>query len=482
MGTILQSLAQRVDGLLLFESFESSNFMLDQGWTLLNGAPAQSNNVSKDSLFSLALDSTCALIQNAPGGNFSFAAAWFYDDATQITAQCIPALMVKDSGNTAIVGLGINNAVSTTFYCALTSAGNWIATAIPRVTGWHRFSVGQVQANDSNLRLFIDNIDTGFSIVSSSVLNEIQVGCQANTGDGFGYFDLVQICLSSAISIQNLTDPQGATIICPGSVPQALSSSGAAVIYAPFLDFPVTAYLVVNAVVQVGSQDFPGAPIYQSDIMEFSGGDTWFLNRFRFGRRPSSITPQPMSSRNDLLAVDGQKQSAFFYDNDIVTLMFSDLTEDLKNQLLAWWNSAKRGEVFSVSVEENDIYLDFTQGAVSAFPIGQLLLAYPPPGPGAPLTVQSADGTIKENVVAGSSSYDPVGGLWTLNLQAPQSQAVAAGLQVRALYHWPFCTANQKQLQVTPSNVKVKRWHVQISFQEQIQDQDWMSFYAGIGI
>lgn len=471
-GTVLQSLAQRQDGLMLLESFESANFISDQAWVLLNGTVTRDNSVAKDALYSLKMDSTCPLIQNQPGGYTKYAVSWFYDEATFTTQLCNPAMVLSDSVSGATVGIGVNNAKDSAHYCIELAPGVWVPTAIARSTGWHRFSMSP-DAN-GNPHLFVDNLDTSFGLGAATFFDTIKLGCQANTGDGFGWFDLVALCSSSTLTVYNLTDPQGLVLVCAGMVPQANSAAGVAVLDMSQTDVPLDGYLVVTN--PLGN----GAPVYQSDIQNFSAGDIYFLNQFRFGRRPTSLSIQPTQSRTDTMAVDGPRQSVFFYDADKVSLSFNDITEDLANQLRSWFTTAKRGETFSVCVEESDFYVDFTQQIVTAFPTGQLVVAYAPPGKGKWLVVQSLDGTIKETVQIASSSYSVATGLWTITLVNPQSEAVQAGMQVRALRCWPFCMVTEKMLNIVLSNAKVKRWTVQINFMELIQNQDFMDFYAGL--
>ena len=475
MGTILQSLAQRQDGLLLLESFESPDFTLDQGWSVLNGVPSISANATKDGLYSLILDSTCPLIQNGLSSHFKYAAVWFFDDVTKTTQGATPAMVLRDSNTGLTFGVGVNNACSTDHYSVLQDSGAWIATGIPRSAGWHRLSMSP--GSNGLPRMWIDGTDTTFSsgTGTSPFFNQIQIGCQGNTGNGWGYMDWVQVCLTSTLTVYNLTDPQGLVLVCAGNAPQGVSSGGVASIDMATVDSPVDGYLVVTQVMVSNS-----APFYQSDIINVSAGDVYFLNQYRFGRRPSTMNIVPTQSRTDTLAVDGPKQSVFFFDVDKVTLTFQDIDECQKDALLAWWTTAKRGEFFSVAVEENDIYLDATQQAVTAFPIGQIVVAYAPPGIGKVLTVQSPDGTIKENVTVAGATYDVPSGLWTVTLKYPQAEAVTAGLQVRARYYWPFCTAASTQLAVALSSPKVKRWTAQISFDETVQAQDFMSFLAGL--
>ena len=478
-ATILQSLAQRRDGLLLFESFESPNFTLDQGWTVLNGTPTTSNAVAHDALNSLVMDSTCPLIQYQPGSYFTCAAGWFYDDATKTTQAAIPAIVLKDSAGASIFGIGVNNAVSTTNYSILTAAGTWVASTITRTTAWHRWSYS-LDAS-SNPHLYIGNLDTGVALGAGVLCNTIQVGCQANTGDGFGWFDQIQVCANQFVTMYNLTDPQGLVVVCAGSAPQALSSSGIAQVDMAFTDSPFDAYLVVTNLIQQAGMTLDSAPLYQSDVNSFSAGDIYFLNQFRFDRRVSSLSPVATQSRTDTLSLDGVKQSVFFYDVDKVTLVIDGITDDQRNDLLSWWTTAKRGEVFSVAVDEDDIYLDYTQQAVTAFPTGQLVLAYPPRGAGKRLVVQSSDGTIKESVKVASSTFNATDGFWHVNLAAPQAEAVGAGLQVRGLNYWPFCTVESTAFNVSLKSVQVKRWMLTISFMETVQNQPFMAFAAGLG-
>ena len=137
-GTLLQSLAQRQDGLVLLESFESANFITDQAWVTLNGNPTQDNTVAKDGLFSLKLDSSCPLIQNTPGPYVKYAACWFYDVATNITSQSVPAMLLTDTATGNTVAIGVNNALDPNHYCIQLASGAWQPTIVPRSTGFHR--------------------------------------------------------------------------------------------------------------------------------------------------------------------------------------------------------------------------------------------------------------------------------------------------------------------------------------------------------
>ncbi len=467
MGTLLQSLAQRQDGVLLFESFEASTFLQDQNWGTINGTPSQSQNVALDGIYSLALDSTCPLIQNVPAAPFTYCAAWFYD-TLDTTAGCSPMISASAGVNTLTVGVlqGFG-----TYYILSPVVQD---TKIPRINGFVRFSISP-DVNGFE-HVYINNTDTGYASPWSAPFTVFRLGCLNNTGDGFGYFDWVQINSTSTLTMYNLTDPQGFTLICGGAAPQATSSDGIAVIDMSKIDSPAMGYLTV----QPGNSP-NAAPIYQSDVLEFNAGDIYFLNQVRFNRRPTMLSVMPTQSRTDQKAVDGQQQSMFFYDADVLVLTISGLTEDQKNSLLSWWTTAKRGETFSVAVEESDIYLDFTQAAVTAFPTGQLVTAYQPPAPGKVVVVQSSDGTIKEACkIASHGSYSSTTGVWTCNLVTPQAEAVTAGLQVRALYYYPFCQITDKALKVTLSDAKIKRWQAQISFTEAIQAQDFMDFYAGL--
>ena len=472
MNSILQSLARRVDGLQLFESFESPNFIVDQDWTVLNGTPSISSAVSKEGIYSLIMDSTYPQIQKKFSVPFGYSSVWFYDDATQTAAGFNPQVTWTDSINGQAFTVGVNNSVDPTVYCYAQPLGSG-PTSTPRTTGWHRFTVYLL--TDLNvIVVMIDNV-VFLRTTYTGILDTITLGAGTYTGTPFGYFDWVQVLVDPFITVYGLTHGQYLNVVLnsAGAIIQTNHpvDAGIAQVDVSTVDFPAQGFL------QVQQPPYGDGLFYQSDILTLYGGDRYLLNLYRFDRKPTAIPLiQPQQMRNDLKSVGGAKQSVFFYDQDQVTLTWRAITEAQKNELLRWWTTAKRGETFSVAIDEAQIYLDYTQFPVVGWPTGQLMLSSPATQAGQVLTVQSSDGTIKENVKVASVSLDNNSGIYTANLDLPQTEAVAAGLQVRALYYWPFCTTMAKNLAVVPEDIRSKRWTVSITFEELIQTKSWISF------
>ena len=478
MGTILQSLPQRRDGLMLMESFESANFMMDQGWTLINGTPSTTQSVAKEGLSSLVLDATNPLILKDFGSTpFLYCAVWFYDDATQTATDYQPGLRIIDPVNHHNFFTGVWNSNSTTNY----TPGN-----IPRTTGWHKFSF-VYDSSGGNVFHYIDNVlaftDTSYPGLA---FTQFEIGDinTASTGTAFGYMDWVQICADQFLTLYGLAPGQWLNLVAQeengGVITAQVQGDGAgqAQLDISGLDFPAQGYL------WVGQPPNGSMLFFQSDMLNLSAGDIYLLAVYRFKtldgtpRRATMFTPLAVSTRNDVMAVAGARQSVFFYDVDKMTLSFRALTDGQKNELLRWWTTVKRGATFGIAIEENDIYLDYTQQAVTAFPNGQLVLASPAIANalGKVLTVQSVDGEIKENVKVKSLAFDPLSDYYTATLDLPQAEAVAAGLQVKALYYWPFAWSTDKALSVVPEDARSKKWNVSFAFQEQIQAPSWLQF------
>lgn len=476
MGTILQSLSTRREGLLLLESFEAPNFMLDEGWSLLQGAPTRTDMVAKEGLFSLEMNATWPAIKKILDQPFQCSTVWFYDDASETGTLYSPRVQWINTSNGDAFMLGVDNAIDPGYYMQSSPSGTGPLFSFPRSTGWHRFTVKHYPALN-RMELWIDNVRCLAVTYTAGSLDAITVGSYNAVDTTFGFFDWVQVFSDPYITIYNLEVAQFAQVVLSSGgaiiVKQAEQANGIGQVDVSDIDFPAQGYLqVLN-----GRVFFNGdRPFYQSDMQTLNSGDIYLLNLYRFGRRPTTLSIPPLAMRNDIKAVGGPKQSVFFYDQDQVSLTFRGLTEDQKDDLTRWWTTTKRGETFSVAVEESQIYLDFTQAAVTAFPNGQLVLAAPAPTPGQRLAVESSDGYIKENVKVASVSFDNNTGFYTATLDKPQAEAVLAALQVRHIYYWPFATTNVKSLAFSLEDPKTPRWTVTLSFEELIQSPSWIDF------
>ncbi|KRC59210.1 hypothetical protein ASE14_15695 [Agromyces sp. Root81] len=129
-------------------------------------------------------------------------AAWFWDDAADTSMQVAANAAAGDNGFRA---LGVATAVSTTNYVYRTGA-NFVATPVPRSTGWHRFE--WVYAADDALELKIDGT-TVATDASSPAFDRIQLGdWWADNRTGAVYFDDVSITVDEqAPAVTVAADP-----------------------------------------------------------------------------------------------------------------------------------------------------------------------------------------------------------------------------------------------------------------------------------
>lgn len=459
-STILQSLPQRVEGLKLFESFESANFTVDQGWTVVNGTPSISNAVARQGLRSFIMDSTYPQIQYTTTAAYYMSAGYFYDDASVVGSTFKPFIIWQDTVAALIYGLGVNDAIMSGRYVMKNGSGGDSSTGILRTTGWHRFEYIYLTATGT-LKLLIDGVVVKTQVV---VFNPkvIKVGASAFTGTPiFGYFDWIQVMASPFISVYGLDAGQKLSVYDTTNTlvgTAAVAASGHADVDCTGINAPFDGSLVITKADGV-------RPYYRSGTLSLSPGDTFLLNVYDFGRRPTMFDPKPTAVRSDTESVFGNNQSVFFNDRDTVMISFTDLTEDQKNDLQRWWTTAKRGEIFSVAIDQDQIYLARTTAAPAApvYPTGTLTVdTIIGANKGAHLMAYTSGGRIREHVQVASATGS------ILTLTAPQAEAIEADMLVRALYYWPYCITKDKTLNWTLTNVKLKRWTVTLTFKEAI--------------
>lgn len=451
-GTILQTLPKMVDGLMLFESFESVNFMTDQGWTLEQGVPTITNAASFEGLKSLIMDSTHPFIHREFSTPFRFSAGYFLDDTTEVGVSTIQGIFWDATGGATNFGIGIQIAVSSVNYSVLEN-GIAVNSGIARVDGWHRF---EMTYDGSNIKQYIDGvlISTVATVLPTS-FTIVKVGSQSSIGTPFGYFDLVTVCADFSLTVTGLQDGQTATLYDSSNAVLATATvtSGSAVLNMSALDSPFESYLVITAI--------DGRPLFRSQTQSFSSGDEYTLAKYSFGRRPASLDVKATANRQDRESNSGKQQSVFFYARDMVSMTFTDLTEDEKNKLMRWWTTAQRGEGFACALNEEATYLSALSvaigsvGAVTFTPVNAIGT-----NKGSVLAIRTATGRYRDTKkVSGVSA-----GVVTVDEAFVEPFSV--GDQVRDLYYWPNVLTTDAALNVTLTNVKYRRWSVSLSFKE----------------
>lgn len=463
-STIFKSLNTRQDGLLLFESFESSNFMLDQAWTLLNGTPVTTEDVAKEGLRSFECDLTYPWIENDvytnTGSGFGYSRVWFFDDSTVTTGGFRPFAEWEDNlGN--VYGLGVDLSVSTTFY-SMNNAGVTTVTTIARADGWQVFSF---YFNAGVIVLFINGMPVSFPAAIGTYFPKIRVGCSLASGTiPFGFFDWVQCTRSNEIHFYGLQNGQKVNIYDSSGtlITSGLKTPG------PGHDYPNIFFNFdspVDVVVQITKIDGLSND-YRTPLFSLAAGDIYYLQQLDMGVRPATLNIRPMASRTDAKSINNNNQSLFFNDHDQPVLAFMGLTEDQKNDLLKWWTVAKRGVVFNLLIDSDQAYFANVTAESLGLPVGSLVVDnINGVGIGSTIMLQSTNGRKKQTCKV--TSIDS--GTKTLTLAAPLSETADAGMLVRDVYYYPYCLTSEKGLNVTQTDISPKaRYSVSMNLEEAI--------------
>lgn len=453
-NTILQSQARNQSGLLLVESFESTNFASDQGWTVLNGAPSISNIVSFSGLFSLIMDSSYPQIQKTFSSAYYWSAGYFYDDASVVGSTFKPFIIWKDSVAVLTYGLGVNDAIMAGRYIMKNGSGADTSTGVLRTTGWHRFEFYYNLAT-TTLNLKIDGVIVKTQVVTFNP-TIIQVGASAFTGTPiFGYFDLIQVTRSPFFEFNELDNGQVVKLFSDADVllGTATAASNVATIDASAVNQAFAGYVTITTKQGI-------RPFFQGGVISYASGDKWALNVFDLGRRVSSFGKPRMAARSDLESTSGKNQSLFYFSRDKVSLTLSDLTDDQVQTLHRWWGNAQTGAVFSVAIDSDDLYFQkLTANTVGA---------------ATSITVASVAGVNKNSQlmltrdagIASEVAKVLSAAATTITFTAALLEQYLIGDAVRHAYYWPFCITTDQAFDPRLINPKLKRWTVTISFKE----------------
>lgn len=460
-GTLLQTVPKIIDGLLLLESFEAANFVDNEGWLTLNGAPTNSSDTAFDGVKSFELDLTFPQIQKTFTA-FGWSAAYFQDDPAVVLGVFDPFVIWQTSlGN--IFGLGVNLATSTGMYTKIVN-GVLTSSGVARSVGWKRLTFKETT---TTFDLAING-----TVVSSTAKaglgtpTKIKVGCRTYAGaTAFGYFDLVQVTRGPLITVGGLADPQKVTARkADGTlVASALSTAGTATLDVTAIDQPFDGYLVITKQDQVSHfySTFPGS---------ISAGDGDRLCLYNFGRRPGSLDVKPETSRNDRESTVGFNQTVFYFDRDRVMVMFSDLTDEQKDGLFEWWQYAKQGQVFGLAIDAGaTYYAKLTAPTVGISATSVTVDNAASAAKGQIISIKGATGRNREikPLSAAAFTVAPAG---TLTFASVLCAPFFTGDEVRDKFYWPFLLTTDKNLSVSLANLRVKRWNVSITAKEAIKE------------
>lgn len=453
-GTILQTLPKMKDGQLLFESFESDNFTEDQDWDLLNGTPAISQDVAKVGLKSFELDLTYPQIEKSFTERFKWSAGWFYDDAAVVTGGFTPFMTwVSDTGQ--VYGLGVDLSVSTTHYTRIVN-GTASASSVARVTGFHDFAIRRTVLDI--VSLIIDDVAVG-SDTSVTPLQKVQVGCYVYSGTtAFGFFDAIQVNLDADVKVYQLEDGQVLKVYEEDGtlVSSATAVGGIASVLVNDSDIilPFQGYVTVT-------REDGLTPFYWGAVQSLAGGSLYSLSIYRFGRRATFLDTKPTAMRMDKESNAGKQQSVYFFGRQTGGISFSDLTEDQKNELVEWWTTAQLGSVFSIALDEGSAYKSLLTEAIET----PDQLTFKPEvlygiGKGSVVALKSATNH--------SQAVKKVASVSSPNVTVEQGFTVpfAIGDEVRDLYYWPQVLTNESTLNQMLTNVRLRRWNLNLSFKE----------------
>ncbi len=461
-NAILQSLPQLVDGLLLFESFESASFVTDQAWTVAKGTPLRSNSVAKQGDFSFELDTTeCLLTKTFTGFPMQSSGVWFYDDATATAAGASPPFIYWLSNLGVIYGLGVDIATTSTKYCYRDNNGIPVDSGVTRTTGWHYFKFKLVS---NFVVLYIDNVQVSSSgIALGGTMTQVKVGCPYTVTPSyqFGFFDVVQVFTGYNLQISNLVSGQVVKLFDSGnSLLFTVTSSGLTVLMdLSTLNYPVNGYITMTKADGV-------TPYYTSPTQIYSQGDVWVFQVYDFGRRPSDMLPVPNAMRVDTVATAGRQQSLLFYDRDMVVMTVNDLTEAKKNEFLKFWETIKAGKIFGCAVDSAKTFRGrlssgtqekggFTKAFTMVDNTGLQV------GDDVQIRDQAGINTMVGKIAIMNST---VLGSFTDYFVSPY----VAGDEIRSLYFWPFAITADLQPNVSLTNLRLKRWSITLRFKEAI--------------
>lgn len=294
--TVITYLQKQTDGVIFFEGFENNNFINADGWTTLQGSPANSSVQAKTGIESWDNNANNGLpvakkIVNSVSADSSFwlVNVWYYDDAANTTSQG-PYLKIKMSdGN--YTSIGVRNGISTTKYSygAIGSSADApdTASSVTRSTGWH-----QLQIKNSAgvaIKVLVDGVEIYSVASSTNTVSELYLCSNTigGTGTSIGYFDCLGYYRSAVITINGNVG----TMKVYDSSNVLLSTIGAAqssfnVSIWGTITYPVSGFVTF-------SKASPNTTVLysRSNLLTINPGDVFVLRKIDFGRKITTYDP-----------------------------------------------------------------------------------------------------------------------------------------------------------------------------------------------
>jgi len=308
------------DGVVFSEGFENDNFISADGWTTIQGAPANSGVQFKQGIKSWDNNANGGIpiakkvITDTNVDNFWLVQGWFYDDATNTTAQG-PYLKAKLASG-KYMSVGVRNSFSTTKYCfnAVTSAAQddpQNVSSVTRTTGWHLFQMQLGNFGSYNMLIdgtLISNVSTTTSTVSEIY---VQSNLAGGTGTSIGYFDSVEYYRSAQIQILmptttmqtvNFYTNQNSLLLST----TADSSSPAA------LNFVGTSYFNANLPIGIYTEISTATATSlgcRSNLIMMNPGDIYSYKTIDFGRKITTYDPTPKELQSVNISTAGVRET-----------------------------------------------------------------------------------------------------------------------------------------------------------------------------
>jgi len=466
-STQLHLFGQQSTGQLLFESFESPSWLTDEGWNILQGAPTATDTFAFDGQWSLQLDATYPIIQYQTAVTFGQGTSYFYDDATQTATTLLPFSIWSNGTTNPYVngcGIGVDCSVNTGTYSYFLPGGVHKDSGIARTSGFHRFGV--VAASGGGYNLQIDGNTIANTLSSGlTVLNVLTLGVIGSTGAPiFGYWDDVQLAVSTGITVQGMASGCNAIIYDEdwNEFGSTNSSSPTVISLGSSGNYPINGRIMIT-------QNDGVTPAFYSAFQNFWGGDVWALAIYDFGRRPTSLDVTPTPERTDVYSPSGQRQSTFFYSLEKIKMQMNDLTTGQRDAWIGYFSAIAQGTQFGLAIYSHKVFLSaLTNGAnvPASFGLYQAqFISVVGLGVGSKVVLISSTGQGRE--VHKITAVNPSTGVVTF--AEPILNNFSDGDTVRALWYWPTARTTDKAAGIKMAQSRsTVRWNVSMMMEESL--------------
>lgn len=454
MSTVFQYLTPGKPGQRLFESFESQDWQLDEGWTVVVGNPQSSDEQAYDGVRSFKLDSTFPQLRKVVTKPFRLAIVWFFDDPLQVgPGNPAPQVLWMNAAGKQL-GIGVDFGVSTVNYVYITETAT-VDSGIPRVAGWNRFAM-VVEGVSANFG--INSNPAATFPISSAVFKQVDLGCFNLTGTPWGFFDALQLEADKFLHVFNFPEGDVVTLYdaARNVIDQQPVSGGEAQLNMVDVLSPSDCYI------RVSTQD--GNFRFISDVRSLAAGDSLFFNQLDFGRRPTMLDDRPMENLQDKESNSGKNEAVFFSARETGSVMFAELTQAQRDSLFSWWAWAKPRNVWSLQIERGQAaYCILTEDAGPG-DTNVTVDAVDGIRPGMKLLLSAADNLFQETMTVDYVTGKTVFFREPLGLQG----SYQAGDYMRPHLFWPFLLSSDTTLGLSVSTLKQGRWSFQHAFREEL--------------